>query len=79
MKHFVIAVGWSHRKWGPQRQTLRGAGSSLPLAVKRALQSWLKQLDRKDRFDAMKGITLSVVPVPTVTEESNAVDKRAEA
>ncbi len=22
MKHFVVTVGWNHRKWGPQRQTL---------------------------------------------------------
>ena len=26
MKHFVVTVGWNHRKWGPQRQTLRAPG-----------------------------------------------------
>lgn len=66
MKHFVVTVGWNHRKWGPQRQTLRAPGSNMSLAIKRALGAWIRGLDRKERFDVGKGITLTVVPVQVI-------------
>jgi hypothetical protein len=78
MKHFVVSVKWNHRKWGPQHQTLRPTGgSNMPLAIKRALNAWLNGLDRKERFDVSKGLSLTVVPCAVVNkEEQNEIDKR---
>jgi hypothetical protein len=58
--NFAIECRYSHRKRGPEGRTLRIDASNVGVAIARGTREFLKSLDRKERFDAAKRMTITV-------------------
>ena len=73
MKTFEVTLRYQDRKGGPDGKTVKVDASSLPGAVAKATREFVKQLDRKQRFDMNKnGLEIKVVLVTSndVVEET---------
>ncbi len=58
MKVYSLTMRWSHRKWGPQNETLRINATSISTAIARGTRDWLKKQEAKTRRDAAKELTV---------------------
>jgi len=63
MKKFAIVFRFTDRDATSREFPLDAEGSSLPVAVAKAVRTFWKPLDRKARFDVLKnGLSIVVTP-----------------
>jgi hypothetical protein len=75
MKTFQVEFRYQDRKNGPEGSTVKVDASSLPGAIAKATRTFVKGLDRKQRFDMNKnGLEIKAVCVGTEKESSTATD-----
>ncbi len=75
MKTFQVEFRYQDRKNGPDGSTVKVDASSLPGAIAKATRTFVKGLDRKQRFDMNKnGLEIKAVCVGTENESSTAAD-----
>ena len=75
MKTFQVEFRYQDRKNGPEGSTVKVDASSLPGAIAKATRTFVKGLDRNQRFDMNKsGLEIKGVCVGTVKESSTAAD-----
>src|ERR1035437_10204421 len=75
MKTFQVEFRYQDRKNSPEGSTVKVDASSLPGAIARATRTFVKKLDRKQRFDMNKnGLEIKAVCVGTETESSTVTD-----
>jgi hypothetical protein len=71
MKTFQVEFRYQDRNNGPEGATVRVDASSLPGAIAKATRTFVKGLDRKQRFDVNKnGLEIKAVCVGTEKESS---------
>jgi hypothetical protein len=75
MNTYSVKVRYEDRKNGSEGTTVKVDASSIAGAIAKAAREFVKGLDRKQRFDANKGLTIEAVRVVT----DNAGDSKAEA
>ena len=74
MKTFQVEFRYQDRK-GPEGSTVKVDASSLPGAIAKATRTFVKGLDRKQRFDMNKnGLEIKAVCVGTEKESSTVTD-----
>jgi hypothetical protein len=75
MKTFQVEFRYQDRKNGPEGSTVKVDASSLPGAIAKATRTFVKGLDRKQRFDMNKnGLEIKAVCVGTDKESSTVTD-----
>ena len=75
MKTFQVEFRYQDRKNGPEGSTVKVDASSLPGAIAKATRTFVKGLDRKQRFDMNKnGLDIKAVCVDAEKESSTATD-----
>ena len=75
MNTYSVKVRYEDRKSGSEGTTVKVDASSIAGAIAKASREFVKGLDRKQRFDANKGLTVEAVRVVT----DKADDAKAEA
>jgi hypothetical protein len=71
MKKFAIVFRFTDRDVTSREFPLDVEGSSLPVAVAKAVRTFWKPLDRKARFDALKnGLSIAVTPRDETNENN---------
>jgi hypothetical protein len=56
---YSIKFSYENRNSGATHLEVKQEGSSIPVSVSKALRVFFKGLDRKQKFDAAQGITIS--------------------
>ncbi len=59
MHNYSVKFSYEDRANGPTHVEVKQEGSTIPVSVSKALRAFFKGLDRKQRFDANKGLTIS--------------------
>ena len=78
MKLFEVQFRYQERTEGTVESTVRVDASNLPGAVGKAVREFVKDLDRKQRFDLNKnGLEIAAKPAGTAAEPQE--EKSAEA
>ena len=72
MNTYKVTLKYEDRKVGSEGRTIKVDASSIAGAIGKATRDFVKGLDRKQRFDANKGLLVEAVRVTTVKEESTA-------
>ncbi len=75
---YTVQFKYEHRKTGTEGRTLRVQGSSIQVAIAKATREFVKSLDRKERFDAQKGLNITAARVQA-SEDSSTEAKPAAA
>jgi hypothetical protein len=70
---YTVQFKYEHRSTGTTGRTLRVQGSSIQVAIAKATREFVKSLDRKERFDAQKGLHI------TAARAESSQDAPAEA
>lgn len=65
MNTYSVKVRYEDRSKGTEGTTVKVDASSIAGAIAKAAREFVKSLDRKQRFDANKGLTLEAVRVNT--------------
>jgi hypothetical protein len=74
MKTFQVEFRYQDRK-GPEGSTVKVDASNLPGAIAKATRTFVKGLDRKQRFDMNKnGLEIKALCVGTEKESSTGTD-----
>jgi hypothetical protein len=60
---YTVQFKYEHRKLGTEGRTLRVQGSSIQVAIGKATREFVKSLDRKERFDCQKGLSITAARV----------------
>jgi hypothetical protein len=66
---YNVTLKYEDRKVGSEGRTIRIDASSIAGAIGKATREFVKSLDRKQRFDANKGLRIEAVRVTTDREE----------
>ena len=61
MKTYSVTLRYNHRRFGPSGETMRVSASSVTSAIAKAARDFVKTLDRRQRFDAGKGMEVKAV------------------
>jgi hypothetical protein len=69
---YNVTLKYEDRKVGSEGRTIRVDASSIAGAIGKATREFVKSLDRKQRFDANKGLRVEAIRVSTDKEESTA-------
>ncbi len=56
---YSISFEYQDRQNGSTKNTVKMEGSTIPVVIGKAARAFFKGLDRKQRFDANKGLTIS--------------------
>jgi hypothetical protein len=72
MNTYSIKLRYTDRSKGPEGTTLKVDASSIAGAIAKAAREFVKGLDRKQRFDANKGLEIEAARVLTATDTSEA-------
>ena len=72
MNTYNVTLKYEDRKVGSEGRTIRVDASSIAGAIGKATREFVKSLDRKQRFDANKGLRVEAIRVSTDKEESTA-------
>jgi hypothetical protein len=56
---YSISFEYQDRQNGATKNTVAMEGSTIPVVIGKAARAFFKGLDRKQRFDANKGLTIS--------------------
>lgn len=65
MNTYNVKIRYEDRSKGSEGTTVKVDASSISGAIAKAAREFVKGLDRKQRFDANKGLTLEAVRVNT--------------
>jgi hypothetical protein len=76
MNTYNVKIRYEDRKNGSEGKTVTVDASSISGAIAKAAREFVKGLDRKQRFDANKGLTIEAVR--STTEKSEAGEAPAE-
>ncbi|MGA8144579.1 MAG: hypothetical protein WB987_11875 [Candidatus Acidiferrales bacterium] len=60
---YTVQFKYEDRKTGTAGRTLRVQGSSIQVAIAKATREFVKSLDRKEKFDAQKGLNITAARV----------------
>jgi hypothetical protein len=77
MNTYSVKVRYEDRKNGSEGTTVKVDASSIAGAIAKASREFVKGLDRKQRFDANKGLTVEAVRV--VTDKGDAAPEEPPA
>jgi len=66
---YNVTLKYEDRKVGSEGRTIRIDASNIAGAIGKATREFVKSLDRKQRFDANKGLRIEAVRVTTDKEE----------
>ena len=69
MNTYNVTLKHEDRKIGSDGRTIKVDASSIAGAIGKATREFVKSLDRKQRFDANKGLRIEAVRVTTDKEE----------
>jgi hypothetical protein len=69
---YNVTLKYEDRKVGSEGRTIRVDASSIAGAIGKATRDFVKGLDRKQRFDANKGLRIEAIRVSTDKEEATA-------
>lgn len=72
---YNITMKYEDRKTGSDGRTIKVNASSIAGAIGKATREFVKSLDRKQRFDANKGLRIEAVRVTTDKGEEPAGEK----
>jgi hypothetical protein len=72
MNTFNVKIRYEDRKNGLEETTVKVDASSISGAIAKASREFVKGLDRKQRFDANKGLTVEAVRVTTDKSDTAA-------
>lgn len=72
MNTYSVKVRYEDRNKGSEGTTVKVDASSIAGAVAKAAREFVKGLDRKQRFDANKGLMVEAVRVATEKAETSA-------
>ncbi|MGB2625751.1 MAG: hypothetical protein WAK20_03110 [Candidatus Acidiferrum sp.] len=75
MNTYSVKVRYEDRSKGSEGTTVKVDASSIAGAIAKAAREFVKGLDRKQRFDANKGLTIEAVRVNTDKPESPETPK----
>ena len=56
---YSVEFKYEHRSTGTTGRTIRVQGSSIQVAIAKATREFVKSLDRKEKFDAQKGLYIT--------------------
>jgi hypothetical protein len=70
MNTYSVKVRYEDRKNGSEGTTVKVDASSIAGALAKAAREFVKGLDRKQRFDANKGLTVEAVRIVTDKTDS---------
>ena len=56
---YSVEFKYEHRSTGTTGRTIRVQGSSIQVAIAKATREFVKSLDRKEKFDAQKGLHIT--------------------
>ena len=59
MHSYSISFEYQDRQNGSTKNTVTMEGSTIPVVIGKASRTFFKGLDRKQRFDANKGLTIT--------------------
>jgi hypothetical protein len=65
---YNVTLKYEDRKIGSEGRTIRVDASTIAGAIGKATREFVKSLDRKQRFDANKGLRIEAVRVATEKE-----------
>jgi hypothetical protein len=77
MNTYNVTLSYEDRKGGPEGRTIKVDASSIAGAIGKATREFVKSLDRKQRFDMNKGLTVEAVRL--VTEKAESPEPISEA
>jgi hypothetical protein len=66
---YNVTLKYEDRNVGSEGRTIKVEASSIAGAIGKATREFVKSLDRKQRFDANKGLRIEAVRVATDREE----------
>jgi hypothetical protein len=66
---YNVTLKYEDRKIGPESRTVKVDASSISGAIGKATREFVKALDRKQRFDANKGLHIEALRVTTDAEK----------
>jgi hypothetical protein len=69
---YNVTLKYEDRNTGTERRTVKVDASSIGGAIGKATRDFVKSLDRKQRFDANKGLHIEAVRVTTDKEKVTA-------
>jgi hypothetical protein len=69
---YNVTLKYEDRKIGSEGRTIKVDASSIAGAIGKATREFVKGLDRKQRFDANKGLRIEAVRVSSDKEEVTA-------
>ena len=73
MNSYSIKCTYQDRKTGPEGRTIKVDASTIAGAIAKAAREFVKGLDRKQRFDANKGLTLEAMRVEDAGPEPGKI------
>jgi hypothetical protein len=79
MNTYSVNVRYEDRKNGSEGKTVKVDASSIAGAIAKATREFVKGLDRKQRFDANKGLTVEAVRVTTDKPDASETPEAAAA
>ena len=81
MNSYNVTLKYEDRSGNSEPKTVKVDATNIAGAVGRAVRDYVKSLDRKQRFDANKGLHIEAVRLASEadTEDSSAGAKAAEA
>lgn len=65
MNTYSVKIRYEDRSKGPEGTTVKVDASSIAGAIAKASREFVKGLDRKQRFDANKGLTVEAIRLAT--------------
>jgi hypothetical protein len=76
---YTVKFSYEHRTLGTQGRTINAQGSSIQVAIAKATREFVKSLDRKERFDCQKGLSIIAARVQSqdVIHDSKAAEQSA--
>ncbi len=71
MNTYSVKIRYEDRSKGSEGRTVKVDASSIAGAIAKAAREFVKGVDRKQRFDANKGLTVEAVRVNTEKTETS--------
>jgi hypothetical protein len=73
LNSYSIKCTYQDRSAGPEGRTIKVDASTIAGAIAKAAREFVKGLDRKQRFDANKGLTLEAMRVEDTSPEPGKI------
>ncbi|HXN73301.1 MAG TPA: hypothetical protein VN861_12215 [Candidatus Acidoferrales bacterium] len=70
MHSYSISFEYQDRTNGSTKNTVTMEGSTIPVVIGKAARAFFKGLDRKQRFDANKGLTITCTRAASAGDEA---------